>query len=201
MVIRLSLTTRFFISTTQVWLTLRVDSEVRRSIAQLTAEHELNSEPCEILGDTLPSMASKKKNKARSTAKAKKLGQPVNKVKTSRKPAQKQTSQARPGSKPKAKRAKKPISVSAEKELKREFRGRNLEGKSRASVLQSDDFAGVSRAEQANSESVAELVQEGNLFEAGAVAGVQEADNADEKEVHTRELPEDDVPEEYLDKD
>jgi hypothetical protein len=48
---------------------------------------------------------------------------------------------------------------------------------------------------------VDELVEEGNVFEAGAVAGVEEADNADEKEVHTRELPEDDVPEEYLDKD
>jgi hypothetical protein len=46
---------------------------------------------------------------------------------------------------------------------------------------------------------VDELVEEGNTFEAGAVAGVEEADNADEKEVHTREVIEDDVPEEYLD--
>ncbi len=37
------------------------------------------------------------------------------------------------------------------------------------------------------------------MFEAGAVAGVEEADNTDEKEVHTHEVPEDDVPEEYLD--
>jgi len=57
---------------------------------------------------------------------------------------------------------------------------------------QSEDFEGVSRAEQADSEGVDELVQEGNLCEAGAVAGVQEADDADEKEIHTRELPEDD---------
>ena len=64
---------------------------------------------------------------------------------------------------------------------------------------QSADLQGVSRAEQADSESVDELVSEGNLFEAGAVAGVEEADNADEKEVHTHEVPEDDVPKEYLD--
>jgi N utilization substance protein A len=64
---------------------------------------------------------------------------------------------------------------------------------------QSGDLQGVSRAEQADSESVDELVSEGNLFEAGAVAGVEEADNADEKEVHTHEVPEDDVPKEYLD--
>jgi len=54
---------------------------------------------------------------------------------------------------------------------------------------------------QANSESVDELVEEGNIFEAGAVAGVEEADDQDTREVHTHEVPEDDVPDEYLDKD
>ena len=63
------------------------------------------------------------------------------------------------------------------------------------------DFQGLSRTEEADSESIDDLVEEGNVFEAGAVAGVEEADNADEKEVHTHEVPEDDVPEEYLDKD
>ena len=62
---------------------------------------------------------------------------------------------------------------------------------------QSGDLQGLSRAEEADSESVDELVEEGNLFEAGAVAGVEEADSADEKEVHTHEVPEDDVPKEY----
>jgi hypothetical protein len=59
----------------------------------------------------------------------------------------------------------------------------------------------LSRVENSDSESVEELVEEGNVFESGAVAGVEEADNEDEREVHTRELPEDDVPEEYLEKD
>jgi hypothetical protein len=66
---------------------------------------------------------------------------------------------------------------------------------------ESGDLEGLSRAEEADSESVDELVEEGNSFEAGVVAGVEEADNADEREVHTHEVPEDDVPEEYLDKD
>ena len=66
---------------------------------------------------------------------------------------------------------------------------------------QSGDLEGLSRAEQADSESVDELVEEGNVFEAGAVAGVEEADDEDNREVHTHEVPEDDVPEEYLDKD
>jgi hypothetical protein len=66
---------------------------------------------------------------------------------------------------------------------------------------QSGDLQGLSRAEQADSESVDELIEEGNPFEAEAVAGVEEADNADQREVHTHEVPEDDVPDEYLEKD
>jgi hypothetical protein len=66
---------------------------------------------------------------------------------------------------------------------------------------QSGDLQGLSRAEEADSESVDELLEEGNPFEAEAVAGVEEADDADEREVRTREVPEDDVPDEYLDKE
>jgi len=66
---------------------------------------------------------------------------------------------------------------------------------------QSGDLEGLSRIERADSESVDELVEEGNAFEAGAVAGVEEADDQETSEVHTHEVPEDDVPKEYLDKD
>lgn len=66
---------------------------------------------------------------------------------------------------------------------------------------QSGDLQGLSNAERADSESVDELLEEGNAFEADAVKGVEDADNADEQEVRTHEVPEDDVPEEYLDKD
>jgi hypothetical protein len=45
------------------------------------------------------------------------------------------------------------------------------------------------------------LVEEGNAFEADAVAGVERAGDRPEREVRTREVPEDDVPEEYLDQD
>jgi hypothetical protein len=48
---------------------------------------------------------------------------------------------------------------------------------------------------------VDELLEEGNPFEADAVAGVEDADSADEREVHTREVPEDDVPDEYFEKE
>lgn len=66
---------------------------------------------------------------------------------------------------------------------------------------QSGDLQGLSRREDADSESVEELMEEGNAFEAGVVTGVEEADDADEREVQTHEVPEDDVPGEYLDKD
>ena len=66
---------------------------------------------------------------------------------------------------------------------------------------QSGDTQGLSRAEVADSESVEELLEEGQSFEAGVVSGVENAPDADEGEIRTREVPEDDVPQEYLDED
>lgn len=68
--------------------------------------------------------------------------------------------------------------------------------------------AGQSGADQelpntatADSESVEELVDEGNAFEAGIVLGVESAKDPAVSEVTTRQFPEDDVPEEYLNQD
>jgi hypothetical protein len=69
------------------------------------------------------------------------------------------------------------------------------------SEVQSGDLQGLSNAETVDSESVGELVEEGNAFEADVVAGVEDAGRHDEREVRTHEVPEDDVPGEYLDKD
>jgi len=44
------------------------------------------------------------------------------------------------------------------------------------------------------------LLEEGNSFEAAVVQGVEDAGDDSEREVHTHEVSEDDVPEEYLDK-
>jgi hypothetical protein len=64
---------------------------------------------------------------------------------------------------------------------------------------QSGDLQGLSSVEGAASESVEELLEEGNSFEADIVKGVEDAQNADEGEVESHEVPEDDVPEEYSD--
>ncbi len=66
---------------------------------------------------------------------------------------------------------------------------------------QSGDLQDLSTLETVDSESVDELMEEGNAFEAGVISGVEEAGRRYDKEVQTREVPEDDVPEEYLDKD
>lgn len=66
---------------------------------------------------------------------------------------------------------------------------------------QSGDTQGLSAAVHADSESVEELLEEGQTFEAEAVAGVENAPDPDQSEVVTHEFPEDDVPEEYRERD
>jgi hypothetical protein len=68
------------------------------------------------------------------------------------------------------------------------------------SAGQSGDTQGLSNAEEADSESVEELVEEGQDFEAGVVAGVEDA-GASQGEVRTKQVREDDVPLEYLEQD
>jgi hypothetical protein len=75
------------------------------------------------------------------------------------------------------------------------------EGQGAPSGRQSGDLQGLSSVEGADSESVDELLEEGNAFEADVVKGVEDAGNADEKEVRTHEVQQDDVPGEYQDKE
>ena len=66
---------------------------------------------------------------------------------------------------------------------------------------QSGDTQGLSDVAEAGSESVAELVEEGQFYEAEVIGGVENAPDPDVAEVHTKQVPEDDVPLEYLDRD
>jgi hypothetical protein len=67
------------------------------------------------------------------------------------------------------------------------------------SAGQSGSLQGLSDLPGAASESVDELLEEGNSFEAGVVKGVEDAPDADQGEIKTHEVLEDDVPDEYLD--
>jgi hypothetical protein len=69
------------------------------------------------------------------------------------------------------------------------------------SAGQSGDTQGLPDVAEAGSESVAELIEEGQFYEAEVIGGVQDAPDPDVSEVHTRQVPEDDVPSEYLDRD
>jgi hypothetical protein len=70
-----------------------------------------------------------------------------------------------------------------------------------ASAGQSGDTQGLSRRDYLDSESVEELLEEGQYMEAEAVSGVENARDPDQGEVRTRQFPEDDVPDEYKDQD
>jgi hypothetical protein len=66
-----------------------------------------------------------------------------------------------------------------------------------ASGGQSGDTQGISGAVESDSESVEELLEEGQSFEAEVLGGVEHAPDADVSELRTKEVPEDDVPDEY----
>ena len=137
--------------------------------------------------------ASKKAKPAKTVKPAKKLAKtkPVAK-KTGKRSAEKRTAGKKkaPVKKQTRKQSARPADVAF-----------SLDGPRSPSSEESGDLQGLSRVEGADSESVDELLEEGNAFEADVVAGVERADNADEQEVRTHEVPEDDVPGEYLDED
>ena len=111
-----------------------------------------------------------------------------------------------------AKVSKKKSSARTKKSAARKRRNRStqLTEKSTAQIRQgvglaeggqAGDLQGLSGIEDVDSESVRELAQEGQDFEAGIVAGVENASDPDVSEVKTHEVPEDDVPEEYRNQD
>jgi hypothetical protein len=69
------------------------------------------------------------------------------------------------------------------------------------SAGQSGDTQGLFTDEDSDSESVTELLEEGQYFEASVLSGIENAPPADVSEVRTKQVPEDDVPLEYLEQD
>jgi hypothetical protein len=64
---------------------------------------------------------------------------------------------------------------------------------------QSGDLQGLSNVAGADSESIVELLEEGQFYEAEVLSGIEDAPDGEVSELRTREVPEDDVPSEYLD--
>ncbi len=93
--------------------------------------------------------------------------------------------------------------------LKKQVRGKSqsvdtvafaLERLGARSGEQSGDLQGLSNVQGADSESVDELLEQGNALEADVVKGVEDAGDADEGEVRSHEGPQDNVPSKYPDK-
>jgi hypothetical protein len=121
---------------------------------------------------------------------------PAKKKSAKKRPRAKATASKKTAAKKIAKAAKRPV-----RKRRRAATRSSAPSPAYRTDVQSGDLQGLFRREHADSESVEELLEEGNAFEAGVVTGVEAADDADEREVRTREVPEDDVPGEYLDKD
>ena len=69
------------------------------------------------------------------------------------------------------------------------------------SAGQSGDTQGLSNVAEADSESVEELAEEGQYEEAELLLEMEETPDGEVKEVRTRQVPQDDVPLEYLNQD
>jgi len=136
---------------------------------------------------------------ARKKIKAKKAKTRRPKARNSPRPKPKKKTKARKAT------ARKPVS-----RRKRRVRGRaeagelvsyETRGMGARSGGQAGDTQGISGRPTAGSESVEELLEEGQSFEAEILSGVEKAADPDESEVEVTEVPEDDVPEEYREKE
>ena len=137
-------------------------------------------------------MARKKKpvKKAKKKAAPRKAKKQMKKAKFAPKPASKKTSKKKTA-------AKRPRGKANSAELV----GYQRKGLGSFTGGQSGDIQGIPGRSGIDSESVTELLEEGQTFEAEAVSGVENAADPDVSEVVTHQFPEDDVPEEYQDPD
>jgi hypothetical protein len=135
---------------------------------------------------------------------AKKKKSPRKKTAARKKPALKKKSapKKKPAAKKKlARRNIRAASARGTSQIAHPFEPQNRRGLGSDSAGQSGDTQKLSRTEDVDSESVEELVEDGQDFEAEAVSGVENAKDPDQGEVTTREVPEDDVPLEYTEPD
>jgi hypothetical protein len=130
-----------------------------------------------------------KKNRSKSDAKIKK-SQPKAKQKSKRR---------RPSVSPVVEASSGSAASSLDPRRAGRLQLRNTRRRNREEQI--GDLQGISLEDRADSESVGELLEEGQTLEAEAVKGIEDARDADQGEVRTHEVPEDDVPSEYLERD
>lgn len=151
----------------------------------------------------MPKRKTSRAKKSKSSGKAKKKTAPK------KSPARKKSASARTStSAKKSARAKRPVPSSRALSRARSSRARsgvrdfdiNLPARSGtgpAAGGQSGDIESLPDTAIVDSESVEELAAEGQDYEAEIVDGIEGAPDPDQGEIETREVPEDDVPDEY----
>jgi len=129
--------------------------------------------------------------------------------------ARKKATRSKSSPKEPAKRRQAKAKATHRKAAKKQKRQRAIRGRESAGTLvafeqrglgarsggQSGDTQGLSGLPRVDSESVEELMEEGQSFEAEVLNGIERVPDPDEGEIETEEVPEDDVPEEYQDPD
>jgi hypothetical protein len=141
-------------------------------------------------------MPKKKKKTAKKKA-AIKAKKPATKKIATKKSAAKKPEPKKPAKLKKPAAAKKPVKKAARRSSPRSSGDLNearpmAKGPGAGSAGQSGDLEGLSDVESADSESVEELVEEGQDFEAELVNAVENAPDPDQGEL-TTEVPEDDL--------
>jgi len=132
------------------------------------------------------------------------------KKKTAKKPKKKSARKKKAAPRPKAKAAKKQKKAPTKRVVRREIssgpessslgsgimrgaRERPRRGLGEEAGGQSGDLQGLSEVEESNAESVEELLEEGQSFEAEVVDAVENTPDADQGEVRTHERPESEI--------
>ena len=75
----------------------------------------------------------------------------------------------------------------------------NQKGLGPDSAGQSGDTQGLSDKTESSSESIEELIEEGQFTEAGILEGIEDSNEGDPTPLRPKQFPEDDIPLEYQD--
>lgn len=152
------------------------------------------------------SSATRKQSRPEKSAPARKQSSAARKPARAKHPAQVKSPKSKPQSKAQSK-PRKAVPVRAARTRTDKTPGNKSRlvesviaehrGLGSAAAGQSGDLEGLSRVADADSESVEELLEEGQSFEAGVVRGVERASDEEEREIVTEEVEEDDIPPEY----
>jgi hypothetical protein len=144
-------------------------------------------------------MVKRKASRAKKTARKKKAARPKKAVRLKQAARARKLAGARKIASTKASRGKRAVRAPGGAPVLDAFSAPEDSRLGPGTGGQSGDIEGLHNVATADSESVEELAEEGQGFEAEVIDAVEDAPDPDQGELKTREVPEDDVPQEYDD--